>query len=119
MPTLTPELRKTTEHATDSLIGPEFLHGIAPEHLATFNAHLRHYAAPNKEQECAACGTRYSFQWGLQYGEGHCYECGWPATLYHFVKDDHGNDLFVIRGLLLWYHPDEISATPPRQECER
>lgn len=45
------------------------------------------------------------FRWGLAHGEGHCGECGWPARAYHHIRD-----VATIRGVILQYHPDEVSA---------
>lgn len=54
------------------------------------------------------------FTWGLVHGEGHCRKCGWPARLYHFIKDENGADMVTIRNLLLQYHPDFVSHKPAK-----
>lgn len=53
------------------------------------------------------------FTWGLVHGEGHCRHCGWPARLYHFIKDENGEDLATIRNVLLQYHPSVVSKREP------
>jgi hypothetical protein len=66
------------------------------------------FAEPLLEQKCLYCGESYTFTWGLTHGEGHCTECGWPARLYHFIKDESGNETRVVK--LLQVHPDAIDA---------
>jgi hypothetical protein len=71
--------------------------------------YLQHFADWSPENKCLCCGKTATFTWGLVHGEGHCYDCGWPARLYHFVKDAEGKETRVVR--LLQYHPDEISLS--------
>lgn len=123
-------LRKTVPHATLDSIGAEVKEGADPNVIEDLTAYLHHFAAPNGEgHPCLRCGeplvqsmvqqlmgTRGGFEWGLAHGHGHCRCCGWPATLYHFIKDRHGKDLMTIRNILLQVHPDdiELSATKAR-----
>lgn len=74
------------------------------------------FAEPTPDNRCLCCGVRGSFTWALTHGEGCCHYCGWPARLYHFVKDDAGNERRIVR--LLWYHPDQIFIANP-METER
>jgi hypothetical protein len=112
------ELRVSTPHATVEDIGTA---GGAPEALEDLAVYLNHYAKPKPKKEgwfgeappCLVCDAVNSFEWGLVHGEGRCAECGWPATLYHFIKDRNGNDLATIRGVLLQYHPDSIEIREP------
>ena len=69
--------------------------------------YVKAFAEPLPDGECLSCRKAGTFTWGLVHGEGHCYKCGWPARLYHFVKDADGEDARVVR--LLQYHPDSIS----------
>lgn len=113
------ELRRTVLHAQPSDISS------APtgegENVEDFVTYLSHFAAPKRDeagairrgQPCAACDATDSFRWGLAHGSGYCAECGWPGTLYHFVKDRHGKDLVTFRGALLWAHPDDIEIAKP------
>lgn len=65
------------------------------------------FAQPLPDGACLCCGERGTFTWGLCHGTGHCVTCGWPARLYHFVKDADGKEARVVR--LLQYHPHGIS----------
>lgn len=80
-------------------------------HLSTFDGlpsnRAEQFAEPMLEGKCLYCGETGTFTWGLTHGEGHCYKCGWPARLYHFVKDAAGGEECIVR--LLQYHPDGIS----------
>lgn len=64
------------------------------------------FAEPLPDGKCLCCGVRGAFTWGLTHGEGYCHYCGWPARLYHFIKDHTGNEQRIVR--LLQYHPDQI-----------
>lgn len=111
-------LRTSTPHAT--LADLFVIDGELPvDKREDFDAYLKHFAAPKREGEdnhlcdgwpCVACGAKHSFAWGIAHGSGHCTTCGWPATLYHFVKDRDGEELSTIRGVLLWAHPDDIDV---------
>lgn len=116
------ELRRTVPHATLESIGAEPKSDASPETIEDLRAYFHHFAAPGGEgHSCLRCeaplmqsmihqlmGERGGFEWGLAHGHGHCRCCGWPATLYHFIKDRHGNDLLTIRNILLQQHPDDI-----------
>lgn len=105
------ELRKTIPHADADAIKATFGERATAEQIEDLNAYLNRYAAPVEgDSPCVACGEPYAFQWGIQHGEGDCHSCRWPGTLYHFINDRHGKELVVIRGLLLWYHPDGIDS---------
>ena len=107
-------------HATIADItidAPPTVEGIT-EH---FERHLSHYAAPKKDeagenrsgQPCIACDATHSFTWGMVHGAGHCTNCGWPASLYHFITDQEGKQVAHLRGVLLWAHPDDIEFVEP------
>lgn len=68
---------------------------------------LEPFAQPDADGKCLCCGETWTFTWGYVHGEGHCYECSWPARGYHFLKDDQGQETRVFR--VLQYHPDGIS----------
>lgn len=115
-------LRASVPHATLESVGATAKEGADPEVIADLSAYFHHFAAPAGEgHPCLSCGeplvqnmvqqlmgARGGFEWGLAHGHGHCRCCGWPATLYHFIKDRHGNDLMTIRNILLQQHPDDI-----------
>jgi hypothetical protein len=65
------------------------------------------FASHSDDGACLCCGECVTFTWGLAHGEGHCYKCGWPARLYHFIKDETGKETRIVR--LLQYHPSVIS----------
>lgn len=121
------ELRVTTAHADAKSIGYDFGEDATPEQIEDFQSYLAHFAAPRRDADgnlakghpCLACDEplitgllgfldKGGFEWGLAHGEGHCRNCRWPATLYHFVKDRHGKDLVIITTVLLQIHPDQI-----------
>ncbi len=110
-------LRLTVPHAEPSDVA-RWVKG-EPENVEDFAAYLKHFAGLPRDADgipttydppCCACGTEHAFRWGLAHGSGYCVECGWPGTLYHFVKDRHGADLVTFRGALLWAHPDDIDV---------
>lgn len=111
-------LRLTVPHAqvTDIFVVERPPTPTGVEDLEDVAAYLEHFAVPMRDadgkptQECLACHETHTFRWGLTHGTGHCNHCGWPATLYHFIKDRNGADLVTIRGVLLQAHPDDISV---------
>lgn len=107
------ELRATIPHADIEAIKASFGKPATSEQIEDLNAYLARYAAPIEGNPCMACGQHSSFQWGIPHGEGDCYNCRWPGTLYHFIRDRHEAELVTIRGLLLWYHPDGIDSKYP------
>ncbi len=80
----------------------------APEELTTaLDEHFRHYCpAP----DCPKCEKALMFTWGLVHGEGHCANCGWPATGHHFIKDKAGKELASLRFFPLAVHPDFVTS---------
>ncbi len=104
-------LRTMVAHADIEDIGLR-LEADAPAELAEdLRAYVRRFAKPEDARRlCLACGAPCGgFVWGLVHGLGHCHDCGWPARLYHFIKDRHGKDLYTVRGILLQAHPDDVS----------
>ncbi len=85
-------------------------HCAAGDELST--EYVAPFAEPIPGGKCLSCGREATFTWGLAHGEGHCYECGWPARLYHFIKAENGTERRVVR--LLQYHPDGISIKKPK-----
>ncbi len=67
--------------------------------------YAKHFAAHSPDSKCLYCGGWGTFTWGLAHGSGYCVTCGWPARLYHFIKDEAKEKRIV---LLLQYHPKEI-----------
>lgn len=97
-------------------IGAESL----PEYVTAVREYFSHFAAPIKEGDgfvssnpCLCCGNPQGgmlgyFRWGIAHGHGACSECGWPATVYHFIKDKSGDEICVLRGVLLQAHPNDV-----------
>ena len=81
----------------------------SPEEAADIRAYFSNFVAPipspNGRGACVHCGTEWIFTWGLAHGAGHCTTCGWPARLYHFIKDRNGADLLTYRDRALQYRP--------------
>ena len=63
--------------------------------------HLSHYV----NDDCPNCGHGM-FGWGLVHGEGAC-SCGWPGTMYHFIRRPEGEERFRFVGIL-WAHPNDV-----------
>lgn len=103
---------------------------VRPDTPAEFsedlNAYLAAFAAPTKKDEtnlCFHCGEAFNgglaqqlfgnggFEWGLTHGDGYCKCCGWPARLYHFIRDRHGDDLITMRHIVLPYLPADVGST--------
>jgi hypothetical protein len=115
-------LRASVPHATVESIAT-VNDGADAQLVEDLAAYQHHFAAPpqGEDHPCLRCekplkrslvsqlmGQEGGFEWGLVHGQGHCRNCGWPATLYHFIRDRNGNDLLTIRNLLLQQHPDDI-----------
>jgi len=80
--------------------------------------YLCKFATRGKEElKCLRCGSQQEgvrvvllgggFTWGLAHGEGHCSKCGWPARMYHEIRNPEG-ELVAGFTLLLQYHPTEV-----------
>jgi hypothetical protein len=116
------ELRKTVPHAClADIASPK--EGCDAGFIEKIELYLRHFAKPHAEdgEPCVGCGEKMlgsladqlfgtgGFTWGLVHGHGNCKNCGWPATMYHFIKDEDGTELLTMRNVLLQAHPDDIS----------
>lgn len=119
------ELRASVPHCQINDIG-ELTSDPTNDYAQDLTAYLHHFAAPKRDaagvrvegQPCIVCDEplnpglfgmgRGGFEWGIAHGHGHCRNCRWPATLYHFIKDRNGEDLATIRGILLQQHPGDI-----------
>jgi hypothetical protein len=115
------ELRLTTKHASFSDIF-QTTEDTKPEVIEDLNTYFHQFAiGEGEEQPCLRCKFPLKrtmveqlidkpggFEWGLAHGHGHCRHCGWPCTLYHFIKDRDGEDLVTIRHILLQVHPDNV-----------
>lgn len=89
------------------------------EVIEALDEHFRPYAALGSL--CPGCGSKVfgggdlidvlmtTFRWGIVHGEGHCCNCGWPATLYHFIKGSDGKEIATLRNVGLVYHPDFVA----------
>lgn len=125
-------LRATVRHAAAGDIGATWNDGADPKHIEDLDAYLRHFAAPKygadgkvaEGHPCLHCEEplagglmsllgRGGFEWGLVHGQGHCRNCGWPATAYHFVKDRDGAELLSFRNVILQAHPNDIEIKDP------
>jgi hypothetical protein len=111
------ELRSKTPHADLDDLGVEIVGIVEGADPVAFNddisAYLKRFAKPEnlRDRHCVGCGEHMGgFVWGLVHGHGHCRNCGWPATPYHFIKDRDGKDLATVRGVLLQVHPNEVSV---------
>jgi hypothetical protein len=106
------ELRNKTTHADIGDLGFEIEENADPAFREDIEAYTKRFAKPSgKDRPCLGCGEFMGgFTWGLAHGHGYCTNCGWPATLYHFIKDRDGKDIATVRGILLQAHPDEISV---------
>lgn len=97
------------------------------ELIEDINQYLGCFVAPilkDGKNHCFHCGLSYNggaldnlfgeggFEWGLAHGDGRCRACKWPARLYHFIKDRHGEDLMTFRHLVLAYLPEDASPHP-------
>jgi len=136
LPKLTEEglakLRADTPHATIESIGATIKENADPEVIEDLRAYLHAFAAPKMPGHlCLRCEEplvgdsllqaigmkKGGFEWGIAHGHGHCRNCGWPATLYHFIKDRHGKDLMTIRHILLQQHPHHIELRAKKSQA--
>lgn len=121
----------TVQCTWEALFSPKEGAEPVPELLEDINAYLEPFAAPillDGKNMCPHCGHAFNgsitdhlfgsggFEWGLAHGEGHCRCCRWPARLYHFVKDRHGEDLMTFRHLVLAYRPLTPEEAAAQQE---
>lgn len=89
----------------------------ADQELAAWDAYLEQFAKLTDGQ-CLCCGIQLScsfnlfggFEWGLEYGEGHCVHCRYPMRGHHRV-----DGLGTIRNLFLPYHPSGLSFEPKEE----
>lgn len=85
------------------------------------NEHLRHFTfkrSEGGEVVCPGCNKPltgmmamvlgYGFRWGIQWGEGNCSSCGWPARAHHRILDEDGEEVLSISNVVLPYHPDFV-----------
>ena len=95
--------------------------------IKALDDYFRQYAALGSP--CPGCGSKVfgsnfaesllaTFRWGLVHGEGACCKCGWPATLYHFIKDSESKEIGVLRNVGLVYHPDFVTRREPAEKEE-
>jgi hypothetical protein len=104
------EWRRSVAHADISDLGFEFEEDALETLRADVAAYTKKFAKPSEGRPCLACGASYGgFTWGLTHGHGHCSNCGWPATLYHYIKDREGKDIAGAT-VLLQVHPDQVSV---------
>jgi hypothetical protein len=64
-------------------------------------------------QKCAGCGEMLTgifgtWRWGIAHGAGLCGGCGWPSYGHHFIRDENGEDVVTLRGVILQVHPDFV-----------
>jgi hypothetical protein len=98
------ELRTTVKYAELEDLRLEITKGADTTLAEDVRAYLRHFAQHPRDVDgkfisghpCIGCGenlggsltdqllTLGGFEWGLVHGQGHCRNCGWPATLYPF-----------------------------------
>ena len=52
----------------------------------------------------------HSFTWGIQNGEGECFNCGWPARGIHRVPVPDRDDPLIFY-VPLPYHPDFVAVS--------
>lgn len=67
----------------------------------------------NGIQFCYSCqhelnGFFGSFKWGLVHGEGFCSHCSWPSRAMHYIKDETGSEIGILKNFILQYHPDIV-----------
>ncbi len=76
--------RESVPRATVETVIPD----LAPEHREIVEKYLGQYIDPtfNESGRCPDCGQG-GFTWSIAWGQGHCFNCSWPATLYHAVTD--------------------------------
>lgn len=81
--------RCSTERIGLIMDPPETWAEVIENHVAAeaLEDYLRGFVAPNEkgERPCPKCGHGF-FGWGLVHGAGSC-ACGWPGTLYHYVRN--------------------------------
>jgi hypothetical protein len=118
----TASARVTVEPKDDA--PPEAI-AAAAKMNARIDEYLGHFAAPDADGRCLACGALLvarddiraalfdaTFTWGLAHGEGYCRACGYPARGLHHIKlDDKGSEVTLPR--VFQYHPDELREREP------
>ncbi len=95
--------------------GPEEIHltNVTPEENADYVQRFLPVRVVAGHVCCVGCGDNLfepgplgaihsTFDWGLEYGKGHCTRCGYPTRMYHRVGKG-GWFAFPLQ-----YHPDEL-----------
>lgn len=77
--------------------------GISEELLTEY---LSSFAKPTGN--CWFCQERLIVDWGIQHGIAHCTNCGMEVRMYHFPKNEQGEEVRFERGLQ--YHPKNFSV---------
>jgi hypothetical protein len=100
------------------LSDPELLIDSTQEGVTFLTSeYLSQFAVPeivNERQICLRCRCQLGIRWGLAYGEGRCTSCSWPTRVYHFVKDDVGVEIRVVK--MLQYHPSLVMRSKRRNK---
>jgi hypothetical protein len=70
------------------------------------NEYLKAFVKPSKT--CWLCDESLYIQWGIAHGVANCVECGIDVRVYHFVKNEDGEEIRFEQSLQ--YHPNNYSV---------
>lgn len=77
--------------------------GISENKLSEY---LKDYVKPTGV--CWFCEESLMVDWGIQHGVAHCVNCGVDVRMYHFPKNDEGEEVRFERSLQS--HPKNYSV---------
>lgn len=119
--TLRPHRPVTPEDVGAQFRGDAKLISEMREELARYLADFtidRDFQPDDRTLMCVGCGSPLTgllcgtFEWGAQWGEGHCVECWWPARGLHELKINGENLTFPG---ILQYAPKHVRYLGDRE----
>ena len=98
--------KATLEMVGISISGKDGDTRAAEDAIKAIKDYLSHFVHSDKCLKCNAPvgGLLGRFEYGLVYGEGHCYECHYPMRAQHDIKG-----FGKMNNIVLQYHPDELT----------
>jgi predicted amidophosphoribosyltransferase len=83
------------------------------ENKACIQEYLNEFVTPTIDRKCISCGSDLvgflgTFRWGIEYGEGFCRECGYPARAIHCIENKDNETILKTNFFVMQYHPNTL-----------
>jgi predicted Zn-ribbon and HTH transcriptional regulator len=82
---------------------------LSNEQIKICDEYMNRFAKLDDPHKCLWCGSS-RYEWGILHGSAYCAKCGWEYRVYHYIKDENGNDILSRIEAVLQYHPDGFSV---------